>query len=308
MGTGRVPVVNGRLCFFQQLAIANRPLTNSGPDATAGPVTPDIQRRLFMTSSRRPRLRTVALVVIGLLMMLSYTVVFARQIRCQLVEYTQLRHSSERIYVDPAMPDADVRRLDSMLGVARDRDIRFLGALQAVPTILAGHDSSVIEDFGQQGNRYAATHVHLGNAFIVLGPDGLQVDVIAHEMVHAELAARIGWFDRERLVPAWFDEGLAMQVDRREDFSEQVWLRERATGRATVPLEELSSGSDFGAEDGWWRFTVARHEVARWLAIVGRDGLDELLRRIDNGAGFLQAYRAIEAGHVDSNRREVPTP
>lgn len=48
--------------------------------------------------------------------------------------------------------------------------------------------------------------------YVVIGPDGFNEDVIAHELLHSELRTRLKNKDK---VPEWFDEGLATVVDHR---------------------------------------------------------------------------------------------
>jgi hypothetical protein len=48
-----------------------------------------------------------------------------------------------------------------------------------------------------------------------LGPEGQNIDVIAHEYMHAEVHHRVGWLNYSLNVPIWFMEGLATLVDFR---------------------------------------------------------------------------------------------
>ncbi|WP_332368176.1 hypothetical protein [Spirosoma telluris] len=47
-----------------------------------------------------------------------------------------------------------------------------------------------------------------GASYLILGPDGNNTDVIAHELCHDELFARLGWWRVKRQIPQWFNEGL----------------------------------------------------------------------------------------------------
>jgi len=57
-------------------------------------------------------------------------------------------------------------------------------------------------------------------AIMVIGPDGINLDVLSHEMCHTELYHRLGWWRKEMRIPTWFDEGLAMQLDYRNTVSQ----------------------------------------------------------------------------------------
>lgn len=232
-----------------------------------------------------------------------YCVAFASQLRCAFVSHSDLRAVSHRLYIDPAMPRPMIDSLMIMITEAEARNRGFFGKLIARPVIIAGNTPEVIDRFGQKGNGTAVSHLYLGNAYIVLGPDGLNTDVLAHEMMHAELAARIGWLTRETSLPAWFDEGLAMQADHRPDFSEDAWRRETENGRNAPALVEMTSQSAFASERGWACFATAKHKLARWLGVVGEDGLHELLRRVGDGEPFDETYRAIEARGAGAGSR-----
>jgi hypothetical protein len=51
--------------------------------------------------------------------------------------------------------------------------------------------------------------------------------------------------------------------------------------------------------DDWLGYATAKHEVERWLEVVGREGLEALLQSIQNGAGFQETYQAIERAHTN---------
>ncbi|MDZ7923630.1 MAG: hypothetical protein U5M23_06135 [Marinagarivorans sp.] len=58
----------------------------------------------------------------------------------------------------------------------------------------------------------------LGELCIIIGPQGQNVDVIAHEWLHAEIQHRVGFFRFLKEIPVWFDEGAALTLDYREPF------------------------------------------------------------------------------------------
>ena len=54
---------------------------------------------------------------------------------------------------------------------------------------------------------------------VVLNLAHFSIDVTAHELVHAELAQRLGFWTRTVKLPVWFDEGVAVQLDRRAPYA-----------------------------------------------------------------------------------------
>jgi len=238
--------------------------------------------------------KRIALLGLLLISSASYTIVFAKQIRCHFVAWSELKAVDDRLYVDPNMPPEQIAQIVSMVAEARRRDAQFYGVLQATPVTIAGQDTRVIDKFGQRGNRMAVTHLYLGNAYIVLGPDGLDVDVVAHETMHAELSDRLGWLKREMSIPAWFDEGLAMQADYRESYSEEAWQQRTENGRLAPPLANLVSLTAFTGRDYWMSYATSKHELKRWLNVVGQQGFREFLKRMETGEDFAEAYQSTE--------------
>ena len=235
--------------------------------------------------------------MLGLLLLISsvsYTIVFAKQIRCRFVAWSDLKAADSHLYVDPNMSSEQIAQIIRMVAEARRRDAQFYGVLQSAPVIIAGQDSVVIDKFGQSGNNTAAAYLYLGNTYIVLGPDGLNVDVIAHETMHAELSERLGWLKREMSIPAWFDEGLAMQADDRESYSEEAWQEQTENGKSAPPLTSLTNLGAFTGPDYWTSYATSKHELKRWLNVVGEQGFREFLKQMKTEGDFAKAYQAAE--------------
>jgi hypothetical protein len=247
---------------------------------------------------RKRRKRRIAIVnMLLLITAASYTIIHARELRCRFVACSDLKKLRDDLYVDPRVQPAEIAGLEALVDRARRRDARFYGALRSTPVVIAGTDDRVIETFGQPGNRTAVSHLFLGTTYLVLGPDGMSVDVVAHEMMHAELSERIGWLRRELKIPAWFDEGLAMQADERAEYAEDAWRRKTHDGAQAPPLATLTDESAFTGDDYWRSFATAKHELGRWYGIVGPAGLVELIGRIDEGDDFEKTYRDVEQEH-----------
>jgi hypothetical protein len=135
-------------------------------------------------------------------------------------------------------------------------------------------------------NDYASSHFIGSRACIVVGPKGRNVDVVAHELMHAELFERVGYWHRFTEIPAWFDEGVAMQVDFRPRYSVP---EQKGSLGGTGFVRDLKSYRQFFRGDGeqlTQHYAAAKAEVARWLTNVGRHELYERFERIRAGEGF----------------------
>ena len=103
---------------------------------------------------------------------------------------------------------------------------------------------------------------------ITLNFHGRSEDVIAHEYAHAELSTRLGFFPRLLHIPIWFDEGLAMQVDLRSDYSETALLS-YLNNNTIKPhkLLHIASVSGFFQKgvQGKYHYALSRCVVRQWL-------------------------------------------
>ena len=165
-----------------------------------------------------------------------------------------------------------------------------------------------------------------GDSFLVIGPEGNSPDVLAHELCHDELFARLGWLTTKRQVPQWFNEGLALMVDYRfssgsTDARERFlvydaeWQYRVASlpGHAAAPpkLATLETTRDFFYGDYsrvMLAYLTAGREVARWLATVGHTALPRLLTDLAAGQSFADVYQFAHVRKVKVPDKNVPGP
>lgn len=102
---------------------------------------------------------------------------------------------------------------------------------------------------------------------ILLNSDGNRVDVIAHEWAHAELAERLGFFDRNFVLPTWVDEGVAMQVDRRDSYNAHALSQLNKREDLERPHHGALVGTGFfqAGDQGRYHYAWAKCAVAQWL-------------------------------------------
>ncbi len=128
--------------------------------------------------------------------------------------------------------------------------------------------------------------------YICVSNEYLELDILAHEITHAELRARLT-AKAQGKIPTWFDEGLALQNDYRERYSETQWIAQTDNGNNTVALEDMDTPAEFyagEAEDRRFRYLNAKHELDIWMAAHGQRGLLELLEKLNDGSDFNTAY------------------
>lgn len=95
----------------------------------------------------------------------------------------------------------------------------------------------------------------------IIGPEGMNVDVVAHEWAHSEIANQSSFITRNYRLPTWFDEGLAMQVDFRPEFSTLELNGYIEDQDLKVPtLEEMATAKQFfkPGRQGTLHYALAR--------------------------------------------------
>lgn len=102
---------------------------------------------------------------------------------------------------------------------------------------------------------------------ILIGSEGMETSVVAHEWAHAEFARRIGIINKVIFIPTWFDEGLAMQVDLRDEYNLEAYANYRLQNKyRSVELADISASEFYAAGDlGRYHYAFSRCVVGEWL-------------------------------------------
>ncbi|MDY0037377.1 MAG: hypothetical protein RBS05_15815, partial [Zoogloea oleivorans] len=123
-------------------------------------------------------------------------------------------------------------------------------------------------------------------ACVMVGPKGQSVDVVAHELMHAEIHHRVGYLKRFLQLPTWFDEGVAMQVDYRTRYS--LSPQDSQTADYVRGLTTFSSFFKGDEQAVVRNYASAKQVVASWLSKVGTTSLYAHLQRLKNGESFAE--------------------
>ena len=224
-------------------------------------------------------------------------------VRCMTVEWRDFDQVDEQVFVSPDSPPATRNLLRSLLDRGELRVAELWGGYQATPKVIYCHNETYFKQFGA-GSPGVAYLTPIG-PYIVIGPRGLRTDVVSHELCHAELFSRIGWWNSEFEKPAWFDEGLAMQLDYRYanrshsrffgfmiDWERRVGKGDKAFGLKNLTDREAFTSGDFRQTE--LAYVTSGMEVSRWLENVGREGLLHFTSMLHHGYSFEKAYDEIE--------------
>ncbi len=262
---------------------------------------------------------------------LAFLLLYPQLLRClrieQSADFRLLTNADPNgpVYVNRTATARQQTQLRQHVRLARDRIQRFwAGRRQGRAVLIYCPQQADYERYCVGGEGAGCSlGTPWGQSFLILGPEGNNADVIAHELCHDELFARLGWWRVKRQIPQWFNEGLALMVDYRFS-SPDVWEHPDASTPDASPadagyddevlahypvikLADLETTRDFfGGDYGhvMLAYQTAAGEVSRWLGVVGRAGVPALAGAVAEGVDFGNAYRRLEReGRVAQKRR-----
>ncbi|MFO0594614.1 MAG: hypothetical protein U0228_04905 [Myxococcaceae bacterium] len=228
-------------------------------------------------SARRAR------TVVPLVLLAALFVSERRALAASLVGFSSLEPVAPGVWVDPEMPAAQRAQVLTWVTDAAAQLDAFYGSTRAPRRIILGSRMDRLGPFAN--NEYGSTLYSPLGATVVIGPEGLNADVITHELAHAELFARLGWWRNLVAMPVWFDEGLAMQFDHRERYGAEAYRALEQRG-GLVPLTSLWSGAQFFDEHAADHYVQVKHDVAECLSRAGPEGLRAVIDRVAAGGDF----------------------
>ncbi|AUD00763.1 hypothetical protein [Spirosoma pollinicola] len=255
---------------------------------------------------------------------ISFFMLYPQVLRCMRVDssadFRQLKGISG-IYVNRTATAKQETTLRQHTQAAHDRIRRFWGNKQGKASLIYCPTQDDYEQYCAGGEGAGCSvGTPWGRSYLILGPDGNNTDVIAHELCHDELFARLGWWRVKRQIPQWFNEGLALMVDYRFS-SPSVWEQPDSSEQTTpfmgektiipfpqrpmLKLADLETTRDFFGGDythTMLAYQTAVEELARWLAVVGRAGVPELANAVKIGNEFGETYRRLERVKRNSKR------
>ena len=223
--------------------------------------------------------------LLTLILFISLSSIAIAAFKHQLIASTLIKHSEfiqidKDVFVSPDTSKVQQRELIELLQKAKARIINKFGSYTVSPIIIFSNDNKQLKTYSN--NNYGNTDFTLNTAYIVVGENGKNIDVVSHELVHAELFHRIGYVNRWLQIPVWFDEGIAMQVDLRAKYANPT--------NTTTDIKKLKSVNEFYSGDISEHYSLAKFEIKNWLKEHGDEAFYKLLDEIKTGSSFQEAY------------------
>ena len=219
----------------------------------------------------------------------AHFIIFPQESRCILIDYTGFKRDGT-LYFNPNTPQNKIDTLKSLINTASFRVKEFWGQKKCKPKFIYCDN---LRDFTKYGSPYlvpAVTHLKL-SSYIVISNEGVDLDIIAHEMTHAEFYERIGFYNWSFIIPRWFDEGLAMQNDYRNYYSEDT-LKIRSDNYRNLPgvknFKKDHQFNDGTREQVMLNYMTAKHVVRNWYS---KKKLQKLIVDLNSGKSFRESFK-----------------
>ncbi|HUQ64749.1 MAG TPA: hypothetical protein VM101_01240 [Flavitalea sp.] len=236
--------------------------------------------------------RRIAIIILIIIPVsaLAHFILFPQQTKSILVDFSSFTKEG-RYYFNSHTHKNKIDSLKFLVEFASSRVTAFWGDKKCDPKYIYCEND---EDFKKYGSPYAVpavSHLKFGT-YIVISTHSVDLDILAHEISHAEFYERIGFYNWTFKIPRWFDEGLAMQNDNRNYYSEDT-LKVRSNNYKNLPdVKQMKSGKQFNGDGSpeqiMLNFMTAKHEVKLWYT---EKKLDRFIQDINAGKSFEEAYR-----------------
>lgn len=207
--------------------------------------------------------------------------------------FTQVK---DNIYLDSDF-NGNSSKVLSIIEEANQRVEAFWGDIKSEPRIIISDNATKLKKMGWTGNpALTTTSVFFGaHSYVVISPNGLNIDVVAHELTHSELHSRIhkGKLLNKKRIPVWFDEGVAMQNDYRDIYNYDAWVSVSNDGKDITDFSELESYSQYYNPDSnirRYNYIISKHEVSEWLKAHSINELISLIDAVNKGQSFNKLY------------------
>ena len=219
----------------------------------------------------------------------AHFIFFPQQTRCILIDYSEFSKEGS-LYFNSNTPQNKLDTIKSIIQLASNRVASFWGQKTCHPTFIYCENSRDFKKFGSPYPFPAMTHMKFCS-YIVISDQGVDADILAHEISHAEFYQRLGFYTWSFKIPRWFDEGLAMQNDNRSYYSEDTLKARSNNFKNLRDVKKFISGKQF-SEEGTpeqvtLNFMTAKHIVNKWYT---KEKLDNFIKDMNSGKSFEDAF------------------
>jgi hypothetical protein len=266
--------------------------------------------------------RTGRFLLIGVFVLIGSVFFLYPQIfYCELIALSSFQSPNGQTYYSPGIRNTAQSKIRKTISIAEMRVDSFYEGKKSNPKF-------IICSTQEQYRKYCSSNegagcsigTPWGSSYVILNAQGLNADVVSHEMSHTELLARLGWWKTTTEIPQWFNEGLALMLDRRFvrnpdpvgrylDYMDE-WLYYTGGGQQIPELRDITSIKGFfngGQRHVMRAYMSAGMEVSYWMVLAGKDGVNKLVSQLNAGKSFEESYKNLERARAREYFKKLPT-
>ena len=205
------------------------------------------------------------------------------------IEYSDFNNVSKNLYIDPALEESEYKVILDLLNESKERIRNKYGSFIAFPVIVITGTEKNSRKYGLgtfPGKAFAAPW----EQYVVVNSQAHDVNLLAHELMHAQIREVLGYWAYQTKIPTWFDEGVAMQVDYRERYKVDY---KSFSPQEIDRVKMLNSPSIFwtdSKEQDIKNYRAAKAAVQEILSFYSPKELYSMLLRIREGEKFISVF------------------
>ena len=219
----------------------------------------------------------------------AHFIIFPQETRSILIDYSDFKKDGY-VYVNASTRKSKIDSLQSLIVQASIRISNFWGQRISKPKFIYCDKEADFKKYCVNPSAPAVTYLKSG-VVIVLSANAINLDIISHELSHAEFYERIGFYKFNNKIPAWFKHGLAMQNDYRNYYSEDT-LKIKSNNFKNLPaIKSLHSDGQFytgSLEQIMINYMTAKHEIKNWYT---KEKLSSFIKDINAGKTFEASFQ-----------------
>ena len=219
----------------------------------------------------------------------AHFIIFPQESRTILIGFSDFKKDGS-LYFSNATTKSEVDSIESLITKAKERITHFWETEKSSPVFIYCDQASDFKKYSVNPEAPAVIYCKLGE-HIVLSKEGIDLDIIAHEISHAELYTRVGFYIWTFKLPDWFKHGLAMQNDYRNFYSTDT-LRARTNNFKTMPdITRFKTGDQFyngTMNEITVRYMTAKYFIGKWYT---KEKLDQLIQDLNAGKSFDESFK-----------------
>ena len=238
------------------------------------------------------KILSLAIVIISVIFIFT----FPQFLRCYFVKLDGFQEMQPNVFVEKRISKKQQDSLKSYVKMAKKRINHFWGKQEGQAKVIFCKNIETYKKYCQSSEGAGCSIGTPLGSWIILNTDGLNIDVIAHEMCHDELMTKLGWWKTKKTIPTWFDEGLALMLDYRFVSSQdsiQRYIDYRAELNYLTPqavsLDELKTQKQFFGQDQLFikiAYFSSAAAISKKISIKGRKEIFSIIEKVKKEGEF----------------------